>query len=74
MAEPALAKLPSENDTPIGFKVPSEWLPRADKIAAALSRPGLTPVTRTEVLRLALGRGLDVLEEETPAPKPRGKR
>ncbi len=67
----AVARLPSDNDTPIGFKIPQDWLDRADKLAVALSRPGLTPVTRTEVLRAALGQGLDGLEEETPAPKPR---
>ena len=72
MTTETVARPQSENDTPIGFKIPGDWLQRADKLATALSRPGLR-ATRTEVLRAALERGLDTLEEETPAPKPRRK-
>ena len=65
-----VAKPPSDNDTPVGFKIPGPWLERADKLASALSRSGPS-VTRTAVLRAALARGLDVLEEETPRPRKR---
>jgi hypothetical protein len=53
----------SENTTQVAFKIPDEWLERAEILARALS--GIATVTKTEVLRAALGRGLDVLEEET---------
>jgi hypothetical protein len=61
----------SENTTQVAFKIPDEWLDRAEVLAAALSRPGISTVTKTEILRAALGRGLDVLEEETPKPRKR---
>ncbi len=61
----------SENTTQVAFKIPDSWLERAEVLAIALSRPGISTVTKTEILRAALGRGLDVLEEETPAPKRR---
>jgi hypothetical protein len=73
MPAPAMApKEASDRTDQVTFKVVPEWIERADKIARALSQPpAIVTVTRTEVLRAALGRGLDVLEEETPAPKPR---
>lgn len=63
----------SENTTQVAFKVPDAWLERAEVLAKALSRPGISTVTKTEILRAALARGLDVLEEETPA-KPRSRK
>jgi hypothetical protein len=68
-----MPKPPSENTTQVAFKIPDQWLDRAEVLAVALSRPGISTVTKTEILRAALARGLDVLEEETPA-KPRAKR
>ena len=58
----------SDNTTQVAFKVPDEWIERADVLASALST-GISSVTRTEILRAALGRGLAAIEEETPAPK-----
>lgn len=74
MSNTSMARPPSENTTQVAFKIPDEWIERAEKLAHALSRPGISIVTKTEILRAAMGRGLEVLEEETPAPKPRGKR
>lgn len=48
----------------IGIRVPPEWLEDAERLAAALSRPGLE-VTRTEAFRAALARGLESLLAET---------
>jgi hypothetical protein len=56
----------SENTTQVAYKIPDAWVDRADALAAALSRPGFAPVTRTDILRNALGRGLAALEEERP--------
>lgn len=53
----------------IGIRVPPEWLDDAERLAAALSRPGLE-VTRTEAFRAALARGLESLLAET-ASKPK---
>jgi len=72
MSTSTMPRPQSENTTQIAFKIPDGWLERADVLASALSRPGISIVTRTEILRAALGRGLSALEEETP--KPRGGR
>jgi predicted DNA-binding protein len=45
------------------IRLPESVLSRADKLAERLSQPGMT-VTRTEVLRLALHKGLAELESE----------
>jgi hypothetical protein len=52
--------------------LPGAWLDEASQIAQAPSEPGIT-VTRADMLRVALRRGLDVLAEETKR-KPRAKR
>jgi predicted transcriptional regulator len=54
---------PSENTFQITFKVPDEWIEKADALATAMSRPGLT-ITRTDALRQALARGLEALHAE----------
>jgi hypothetical protein len=66
---PTMPRPQSENSEQVAFKIPETWLERADALATALSRPGISNVTRTEILRAALGRGLAVLEEETPKPR-----
>jgi hypothetical protein len=53
----------SDNTFQVAFKVPETWIDTADKIAALMSRPGIT-TTRTDALRAALIRGLDSLEAE----------
>lgn len=49
--------------TQIAMRVTDALLERSDKIAERMSEPGMR-VTRTEVLRLALHRGIAVLEVE----------
>jgi len=73
MASSVSPREQSENTTQVAFKIPDEWIERAEVLAHALSRPGISTVTKTEILRAALGRGLTELEHETKAP-PRGKR
>lgn len=47
----------------VAVRVPKVWLPRLDRIAAALSRDGLT-VLRSQAHRAALARGLNAFEAE----------
>lgn len=66
MAAPQMPpKEASDRTEQVTFKVIPEWIERAEKIAKSLSAPpAITETTKTEVLRAALGRGLDVIEEE----------
>jgi len=59
----------SDKDSQVTLALPGVWLDKAQQIAEAKSEPGLV-VTRADVLRMALSRGLDVLADEVPA-KPR---
>lgn len=65
---------PSENATQIAIRIPDEWLKRADALIPLITRPGIS-ATRTDVVRAALARGLDVLEAEIgiAAPRPAKK-
>jgi hypothetical protein len=65
----AMPRPKSEKDAQVTIVLSSEWLDEAQKIADAKTEPGLT-VTRSDVLRLALRRGLDALHAELP-PKSR---
>ena len=56
----------------IALRVPPEWLEEAERLALALSRPGLE-VTRTEAFRAAIARGLESLTAETAAEKSKKK-
>lgn len=48
-----------------GFRLPDELRQRLDALAASLSaRAAGTRVTRSDVVRIALGRGVDALEHE----------
>jgi hypothetical protein len=60
----------SDNTAAINMKVPPAWIERADKLAAA--EKGLGRLTRTDVLRAALERGLEVLEKERRGSKKKG--
>lgn len=53
----------SGNDTKLNLLLPGEWLDDAQALAAKLSRPGVT-MTRADVLRDAIRRGLDAIEAE----------
>ena len=57
------AKRRTEAQVQAAFRVPPPFLVRVDKVAESMSRPGLN-VTRTEVLRMAAFRGLELLEKE----------
>lgn len=62
----------------ITLRVPIDWLPRADALAAALSQPGLE-LSRTDAMRRALAEGLEALErqhnvQKEPSPKPTKKK
>lgn len=54
--------------TQVSFKIPTEWLARADGIADRLSRDA-PPVSRTDALRLAISRGFRVLEQDLKGRK-----
>jgi hypothetical protein len=64
MARPA-----TPNDTPISLRVPDTWLKRADSLIEYLSKPGIG-VTRSDVLRSAIARGLDAIEAERDVAVP----
>jgi hypothetical protein len=50
-----------ENTFQVAFKIPKQWVRKADRIAAAhLSRAGVK-ATRTDALRAALAVGLESL-------------
>ena len=60
----------TQKDAQVTIVLSGEWLEEAERIAAAKSEPGLA-VTRADVLRIAIRRGLDLLASELPK---RGKR
>jgi len=53
----------SDRDSQVTITLPGAWLDDAQRIADARSEPGLV-VTRADVLRIALRRGLDSLAQE----------
>jgi hypothetical protein len=56
----------TDNDQQIAIRVPKEWLDRAQALVPHLASPGIS-VTRTDVIRVALLRGLEALEETRDA-------
>jgi len=73
MGNPATMPRPrSDKDSQVTIVLPGAWLDEATQLAEARSEPGLA-VTRADILRVALRRGLDELTKET-GPKPRPKR
>jgi hypothetical protein len=50
-------------DGQVTIALSAEWLEEAEQIAQAKSEPGLS-ITRADVLRMAIRRGLDVLAAE----------
>ncbi len=53
----------SDKDSQVTITLPGAWLDDAQRIAEARSEPGLV-VTRADVLRVALRRGLDAMAPE----------
>ena len=58
-----MAEKQEEPQIQTAIRVPESWLVRLSKLAEKMSQPGMR-VTRTEVLRLSVFRGLEVLENE----------
>ena len=52
-----------EEHVQTAIRVPKSWLDRLDKTAERMCQPGIR-VNRSEVLRLALHRGIESLEAE----------
>ena len=66
MANPTTMPRPkSDKDSQVTITLPGSWLEEAEHIAEARSEPGLS-ITRADVLRMAMRRGLDVLNEALP--------
>jgi hypothetical protein len=59
----------SDKDSQVTIVLPGAWLDEAQELAAARSEPGMS-FTRSDILRMALRRGLDELAEEAKR-KPR---
>ncbi len=70
MAPPTMPRPKSENDTQATLTLPSGWLDEAEHLAKGMRQPGLT-VTRSDVLRMALRRGLDGLTEDAAKKRKR---
>lgn len=47
----------------MSLRIPSEWIAQADELAKLMARPGFSS-TRSEVLRAAIVKGLEVLRAE----------
>jgi hypothetical protein len=72
MVNPSTMPRPkSEKDSQVTIVLAGDWLEEAERIAKAKSEPGLA-ITRADVLRMAIRRGLDALAESTGTK--RGKR
>jgi hypothetical protein len=61
---------PPEDRRQVSVSIPTSWHERADALAARMSPDPLVKMTITDVLRVAISRGLDSLEAEGP-PSPR---
>lgn len=57
-----------ESQVQTALRVPPAFLRRLDEVASRMSGPGFN-VTRTEVLRMASFRGLELLEAEWKTSK-----
>ena len=62
----------SDRDSQVTIALPGAWLDEAEQIAEARSEPGLS-ITRADVLRMAMRRGLDALNEQAKAAKKGGR-
>lgn len=57
----------SDNTFQVAFRIPAEWLTRADALAEAQSKTvpdGFASITRTDIIRSAIARGLAALERD----------
>lgn len=53
-------------------RLPEEWMPRLQEIAARLSRPGI-PIRTADAIRAAIAEGLTVLEGQLQIRRPTTK-
>jgi hypothetical protein len=60
----------SDKDSQVTIVLPGAWLDEAQALADARSEPGMS-FTRSDILRMAMRRGLDELTEEKPRPRKR---
>lgn len=60
----------SPNTVQVTVMIPEDAADRAEALGARMAPPGVT-LTRAEVLRACILRGLDALEDEHPAPRKR---
>lgn len=72
MAHSAMPRPKSPNVVQVTVLIPEDAADRAQALSGRIGMPGVS-LTRAEVLRVAILRGLDVLEAEHPEPaaKPR---
>ena len=69
----ALPRPPSDNLFRLSLRIPLEWAERAKALIPKIRQSGML-LTLTDVLRMAVSRGLDVLEEEARAKEKGGKK
>jgi hypothetical protein len=60
---------PSVPHEQISVRIPTSWLADADELAVVLARPGFT-TTRSDILRAAIAKGLEVLRRDAGATTP----
>jgi hypothetical protein len=60
---------PPTLSTQIVLRIPDDWLKRAESLRPHMADVGIA-VTRTDVLRVALARGLEAIEVDVQAKKP----
>ena len=60
---PTMPRPKSDKDSQVTITLPGAWLDEAQRLAEARGEPGMV-VTRADVMRIALRRGLDVLAQE----------
>jgi hypothetical protein len=51
-------------DAQTALRLPGDFLARADRLCAKIGKDPMMRVTRSTVLKMAIGRGLDALEQE----------
>jgi hypothetical protein len=58
----------AEKTVQIAVRIPESWVNRADKLTTRLTMTPEIEVNRTAVIRAAIGRGLDALEQQYGEP------
>ena len=66
----AMPRRPTGNDTPVAIRIPEAWVERAEALRAFLTnRPGLE-LSKSDILRMCIARGLEAIEAERDAAVP----